>query len=1352
MNLKHFLIAIICLLQSLASVSLAQEIEMNKAYTIDVPFSGSNSHNISKIYFLPGATSTVVKVTNLNWGTMRIGQWGDNVLKNGVSNGVFSYELTGMELDAAKKGNVYLQCEPASDSKLTILNKDANYEAPNSGDSGGTDDSGNQGGGTGNNDNQGGDDPDAFTGSRKGGYTLAELAGQYGGVDAAKMSLIISKKRQITNLPTVYLSVPDAVGKDINSVLFKDESTGEALFHKATIKVVDDADESLEFEDVLEIKVRGNETAKGSKKPYRLKFGKDKKDANGNVIETHKHDMLGLGYAKRNWTLIANQKDGSYAHNALSYHIGKAVGMDFCPGYRFVDLVINDEYRGCYMISDHVEVGSHRIELEDEVTGWYLESNRDNQVEEPYLTSELGGGIYISIKNPEPATTDETAALKSEVSAFFTRVKSVMDQKSNPEVFCDPQNGWRAYFDEESLVKYYVGTNLTGNHDGFMTVKMSRNAGQKIKVGPLWDHDTAFGIYDDGETLAEDAQSGAPLFCNYAKAIAENDPLFVLKAHDLLHQVLDNRYMTNILQHVDDIAASVNTSQYLEAPWGNAYQVQVDELKTYINSHTDWLVETIDKRNTSLGGTYPEEDPQPEHQQLTNLPTIYLAAEAIDGDWKAASIEVFDADNKLQQGTEWSVGTAGLSIQYQGSQTAGAKDSYRLKFEDKVKLLGSTKYKQWVLASNDDDPSLMRNALAKELGDGLGLPFTPGYQFVDLYVNDTYMGTYQVTDRVKAENGRALVVGGDKDADWQVRFNDATEIAEDGLDAGDYIATGSSAAPNIIPRNPDKKDITSDAWTQLKDDMADYFQNTVFAQTDGHYTHIEENVDKEQLIQWYIAQEVLGVYKGFSSIEAYRSVTSLTDQKLHIGVIWDSEKSMGNPGEATAIDMSDLSTTSSFKGLMTNYAAYELMRNVFKDLWSQPWFANGVNNLWKDKHETLLSTLKGKTTTLKTQLAQSQAKNLQIWERSLMYNERQGFANYDDAVAAIGTYLDARFAYLTAKFQELADALPCEEHTYSNNEYAQMADKTYRLKCDKCGTAKEDGDVYYKFTVYPQDKTFTETYTNDADWASKQDVSSKPNTLFYVEAAGIKGTNVVSAGECENFVLTDATKLVIPEKFKAKNVTYVRSNVSSTWGTVCVPFKLESDENVMLYRLSAVSEDNATDGVMTFVQAEKTGGSTPLVFRKNNASATELSFTASKQEDGTVTVKATSGIEKNTSSEVPAGWKFYGNVTKNQKLQADSDLDEDGNAEVLYFISNDKFWCNTGEVSVKPFRAIFAQPKNSAASARFRITTGNADGIEQIDNDLFETPCIYDLNGRQIRSAELRPGIYVVNGEKMLVK
>lgn len=957
--------------------------------------------------------------------------------------------------------------------------------------------------------------------------------------EIAALDSKIKNRQQLTNLPTVYLTVPDAIGKNIDDVLYKKGKVAE--YHKATIQVVDESAPNTPnrigsfTETSLEIKVRGNSTANDGKKPYRLKFGKDEKDAAGNVLVSHKHDMIGQGYSKRNWTLLTNHKDASLIHNALTYYVGQAVGMPFCPGYKFVDLVINDEFRGNYMLSDHCEVGSHRIEV-DENTGWFIESARSDMIEDPSVNA---GGLFMTIKNPDTDnyTTDQTDALKKEVSDYFTRINYYMGVWSTPcsdKEFRDPVNGWRKYFDEESLVNFYIGINLTGDYDGFMTVKMYRETNGKMQFGPLWDKDLAYGNWssDDGTKLCENQQANSNTFCDYMQRIM-TDPVFIKNVHDRYHEILDAGYLEKIKENIDMLATLVTQSQALNyKKWwtGANYPAEITKLKAYIDIRVDNLTKTWDKMYEDAGGknikepepeseiipetstftydnasnnsfsvpatafdpnassievtfarsttesmwgfygfngsewnaktfqsttaqtvtikitdkaeieavskngirfqiqsngsignltvtvrnigvTAPTPDPNA-HCQLTNLPTIYLKADVIGSSWAAASIECYDSMNKLTQGTEWT--NELLEVQYQGSGKEISKNSYRIKFGTETKLLASGAYKQWVLLANDDDPSLMRNALAKKIGDQLGLPFTPGYQFVDLYVNDVYMGTYQITDRVKAEEGRALVQNGKKKKDWHVRFNSESEIEEDGLTADEYVA-GSRYMPNVIAKNPDPDDLTTAETATLLSTMKSYFEQVFAVDNEGHYTQLADNVDQQQLIAWYVAQEILCIYKGFDSVEAYRSVTSTAaDQKLHMAILWDSEKSLGNSSKHP-VEMTDLETPYSYESLMIRHADYKMMKRMFRDLWQQPWFAEGVLALWTSKRASLLSDLTSLTSSLQQELSLSQAKDAALWPS----NDDQG-GTYDDKVASIRTYLNKRFEYLNVKFLALA--------------------------------------------------------------------------------------------------------------------------------------------------------------------------------------------------------------------------------------------------------------------------------------------------------------------------------------------
>jgi hypothetical protein len=70
------------------------------------------------------------------------------------------------------------------------------------------------------------------------------------------------------------------------------------------------------------------------------------------------------------------------------------------------------------------------------------------------------------------------------------------------------------------------------------------------------------------------------------------------------------------------------------------------------------------------------------------------------------------------------------------------KKPYRLKFSRKTALFGYEKAKSWVLLANDQDPTLILNSTAFELGRRFGLPFTPHYTHVELILNGRYGGSY----------------------------------------------------------------------------------------------------------------------------------------------------------------------------------------------------------------------------------------------------------------------------------------------------------------------------------------------------------------------------------------------------------------------------------------------------------------------------------------------------------------------------------------------------------------------------------------------------------------------------------
>ena len=144
------------------------------------------------------------------------------------------------------------------------------------------------------------------------------------------------------------------------------------------------------------IRGRGNSTWGMAKKPYRITF--DSKTSLFNMAE-HK-----------SWVLLANYADKTLMRNYLAYRLGDKIEMPFAPSYHFVEVFLNGQHQGNYMLSDQVQVASTRVNVpeldpsdngDDVITGGYL-LEIDKRIldakDEPYFESNK---YPIVIKSPD---------------------------------------------------------------------------------------------------------------------------------------------------------------------------------------------------------------------------------------------------------------------------------------------------------------------------------------------------------------------------------------------------------------------------------------------------------------------------------------------------------------------------------------------------------------------------------------------------------------------------------------------------------------------------------------------------------------------------------------------------------------------------------------------------------------------------------------------------------------------------------------------------------------------------------------------------------------------------------------
>lgn len=422
-----------------------------------------------------------------------------------------------------------------------------------------------------------------------GGTSGGGSGGESGSTDdPTSLTYKIKNKLQLTDVPTLYIDI-EGVGStdtDLDKALFKNRQTGEAPYQVgATITLKDNGSDKdtkhlAEFTDKVDIKVRGNSTANptNGKKAYRLKFPKK-----------HKHDLLGLGYEKRNWALLANVFDHSMIRNALSYHLEKEVGLDFCPGYKFVDLVINGNYRGTYQICDHVETGTNRVDV-DEDAGWMVEfQGRGDMLDQPLCFNQ--DGLQMNIKNPEPA--DETNA--EEVATFIAPFQEWFTKTWSPQWKATDaygaNSGWRSVNDEESLMKFWIATELTGDYDGWMTVKAYKEADEaKLHYGPVWDKDLAYGNYggEQSAKLVSNNGNGSSLVTFLNESLLK-DPIFTKKLKAKLDQLLRDGLYEKMCAKIDDLAAIVAQTEELsntKFPRSSKVGEETNNYETYAKTIT----------------------------------------------------------------------------------------------------------------------------------------------------------------------------------------------------------------------------------------------------------------------------------------------------------------------------------------------------------------------------------------------------------------------------------------------------------------------------------------------------------------------------------------------------------------------------------------------------------------------------------------------------------------------------------------------------------------------------------------------------------------------------------------------
>lgn len=271
-----------------------------------------------------------------------------------------------------------------------------------------------------------------------------------------------------TAIPVMRIETPNRVG-----IYSKEEWTEQSTLWLDGMGIFEDIDGVQ-----LSIRGRGNSTWGYEKKPYNIKFDK-------------KQEVMGMPKHKR-WCLLANYMDRTLIRNKVAYYLAEQTSLAWTPRCEFVELILNGEHLGSYLVAEHIKVDENRVDITemettdnsgDAVTGGYLlelDFHFDNEWQ-----WWGASGTPFAVKYPEEE--DLTPQQLAWIKGYIGEVESVL----YGEGFTDTQNGYAKYIDMQSFVDYWFIYEICVNHElanpGSVYLTKERNG--KLCAGPVWDFD-----------------------------------------------------------------------------------------------------------------------------------------------------------------------------------------------------------------------------------------------------------------------------------------------------------------------------------------------------------------------------------------------------------------------------------------------------------------------------------------------------------------------------------------------------------------------------------------------------------------------------------------------------------------------------------------------------------------------------------------------------------------------------------------------------------------------------------------------------------------------------------------------
>lgn len=243
----------------------------------------------------------------------------------------------------------------------------------------------------------------------------------------------------------------------------------------------------------------------------------------------------------------------------------------------------------------------------------------------------------------------------------------------------------------------------------------------------------------------------------------------------------------------------------------------------------------------------------------------------------------FYSDSSLVEAT--------LLIRWRGHSTLTCdKKSYRIKLDEKHRLLDMNSDRDWYLLANHPDKTLMRNMVAMRISKICGMGWTPKMKPVEVWFNGDYIGNYMLSEHKEVNDNKVNIhPAGPKDIEGEALTGDYYFEIESDMDQPAGFWTPVYREP-VMFRDPEEP-----VQEQI-DYCREYFTAFEKALRDGDFSgdaprEYLNYIDLDSFVNHYIVQEFC------KPVDVLRKSTFLTKTrggKLAFCHVWDFDLALGN--------------------------------------------------------------------------------------------------------------------------------------------------------------------------------------------------------------------------------------------------------------------------------------------------------------------------------------------------------------------------------------------------------------------------------------------------------------------------